>query len=431
MRASTPAAPRRRYYGWTIVGTLAVTETVSWGIVYYAFAVFLVPMEAELGWSRATLTGAYSLALLIAGLAAIPVGRWLDRHGPRALMTAGSVAAVLLLLAWSAVASIWAFYLIWAALGLTMATILYEPAFAAVATWFERERGRALLLLTFVAGFASTIFLPLASRLVGALGWRAALLALAGILAALTIPAHALVLRRRPEDLGLLPDGRERREEGTLPHRPIPGVPLRGALADAAFWWLSGSIILGTVTVVAIGVHLVPLLRERGYGADIAAAATGALGALSVTGRVIITALIRRLPQALVTAALLALQAVAVLVLLTWASPVGLALFVVLFGLGFGSLTLARAGLIAEWYGRAHYGAIGGALALCTTGARALAPVGAGALYVWVGGYGQVLVGVAVIAALAALAMIGAQFTATPLGQRVDAARQEASRAEA
>ena len=172
--------PRRFYYGWAIVGTLAVTETISWGIVYYAFSVFLVPMGDDLGWSRATLTGAYSLALLIAGLAAIPVGRWIDRHGPRALMTAGSVAAALLLVAWSAVDSIPAYYATWAALGLTMAAILYEPAFAAVATWFERGRGRALLLLTFVAGFASTIFLPLASRLVGALGWRAALVALAG-----------------------------------------------------------------------------------------------------------------------------------------------------------------------------------------------------------------------------------------------------------
>lgn len=299
-----------------------------------------------------------------------------------------------------------------------MAAILYEPAFTAVATWFDRERGKALLPLTFVAGFASTIVLPLASRLVGALGWRAALLALAGFLAVLTIPARALVLRRRPEDLGLLPDGRERREEIATATRPAIGVPLRGALADAAFWWLCGSIILGTVTVVAVGVHLVPLLRGRGYGADTAAAATGALGALSVTGRVLITALIRRLPQALVTAVLLALQAVAVLVLLLWDSPVGVVLFVILFGLGFGSLTLARAGLVAEWFGRAHCGAIGGAIALCTTGARALAPVGAGALYVWVGGYGPVLTGVACIAALSALAMIGAQLTARTLAQR-------------
>ena len=79
----TTAARRGLYYGWVVVGTLATTETISWGILYYAFAAFLVPMQQELGWSTATLTGAYSLALLVSGLAAIPVGRWVDRHGPR------------------------------------------------------------------------------------------------------------------------------------------------------------------------------------------------------------------------------------------------------------------------------------------------------------------------------------------------------------
>jgi MFS family permease len=79
------------YYGWVIVAALGLTETVSWGVLYYAFSVFLVPMQRELGWSTGTLTGAYSLALLLSGLAAPLVGRWLDRHGPRMLMTAGSV----------------------------------------------------------------------------------------------------------------------------------------------------------------------------------------------------------------------------------------------------------------------------------------------------------------------------------------------------
>lgn len=419
MRGLAVPAPRRVFYGWWLVGTLAVTETVSWGVLYYAFAVFLVPMGAELGWSRAVLTGAYSLALLLSGLAAPFVGRWIDRHGPRALMTAGSVAGVGLVLAWAAVDSLALYYLVWAGLGLAMAATLYEPAFAVVATWFERERGRALLLLTFVAGFASTIFLPLASRLVGALGWRGALVALAGILALLTIPPHALVLRRRPEDLGLRPDGRAEPALGSeASATPAPGLTLRAALGDAAFWWLTGAVVLGTLTAVAIGVHLVPLLQERGYGADAAAAATGALGALSVTGRVVITALIRRLPQALVTAALLALQALALLVLLAWRHPLGVGFFVGAFGIGFGALTLARAGLVAEWYGRAHYGSIGGVLALSTTGARALAPVGVGALYELTGGYRPVLGGLVGVALLAALAMVGAHLTARPLSPR-------------
>ena len=82
----------RVYYGWIVLGAVSVTELVSWGILYYTFAVFVTPMAAELAWSPTALSGAFSVTLLCSGLAAIPVGRWLDRHGPRALMTTGSLA---------------------------------------------------------------------------------------------------------------------------------------------------------------------------------------------------------------------------------------------------------------------------------------------------------------------------------------------------
>jgi MFS family permease len=130
------------YYGWVMLIAVSITEVVSWGILYYAFAVFVAPMQAELGWSRVAVTGAYSLALLCSGLAAVPVGRWLDRHGPRALMTAGSALGGLLLVAWSQVSSLWVFYLIMAGIGVATAAVLYEPAFAIVATWFRHRRAR-------------------------------------------------------------------------------------------------------------------------------------------------------------------------------------------------------------------------------------------------------------------------------------------------
>src|SRR5688572_19298616 len=135
---------RRPYYGWVLVAALGVTETVSWGILYYAFTVFLQPMEAELGWSRAALTGAFSLAVLVSGLAAVPVGHVLDRHGARALMTVGSCAGTLLVLAWALVEHLVVFYSIWVGIGLAMAAVLYDPAFAVVTVWFRRLRGRAL-----------------------------------------------------------------------------------------------------------------------------------------------------------------------------------------------------------------------------------------------------------------------------------------------
>src|SRR5438270_4392935 len=164
-------------------------------------------MQAELGWSRGDMTGAFSVALLLAGLAAIPVGRWLDRHGPRLLMTLGSIAGSGLVLAWSQVNSIPALYLIWAAIGLTMSATLYDPAFATANKWFAHQRVRALTVITLMAGFASTIFIPLAGVLVQSQGWRQSLVTLAIVLGVGTIAPHGLLLRRRPEDLGLQVDG--------------------------------------------------------------------------------------------------------------------------------------------------------------------------------------------------------------------------------
>ena len=194
---------RRPYHGWVITGTLAVTETIAWGVLYYAFAVFQVPMARELGWSPAVIAGAFSAALLVSGLAAPWVGRWVDRQGGRWLMAGGGLLGALLLVAWAGVRTVPVYYLIWVGMGLAMAATLYEPAFAVVTPWFSRQRARALLVITLAAGFASTIFLPLTTSLINRLGWRSALLALAAIVAVGTVPAHLLVLRRPP---AVIPD---------------------------------------------------------------------------------------------------------------------------------------------------------------------------------------------------------------------------------
>ena len=151
---------RARYYGWKIVGTLSLTETVSWGVLFYAFSIFLTPMRNELGLvffdiDRRLFAGAARVGAVGAA------GRRLARPaGPRAIMTIGSILGMLMVLAWSQADSTFAFYAIWFGIGLAMATTLYEPAFTTLAAWFDRDRPRAMLIVTVAAGFASTIFLP-------------------------------------------------------------------------------------------------------------------------------------------------------------------------------------------------------------------------------------------------------------------------------
>ena len=144
-------APAWRTRAWGIVGALSVTETVSWGILYYAFAVFLLPMQQELGYSAAQLTGAFSLALLVSAVAGIAVGRHLDRHSPRDGddgRLGGRRAARARLVAGGRAAR--PSTLLWIGIGVVMAAVLYEPAFTVLAKWFPEpaERRRAMTAMT-------------------------------------------------------------------------------------------------------------------------------------------------------------------------------------------------------------------------------------------------------------------------------------------
>jgi MFS family permease len=401
------------YYGWRITATLAVTETISWGILYYAFSVFLVPMHDDLGWSVTAMTGAYSLALLVSGLLAPLVGRWLDRRGPRAIMTAGSSVGAISLLAWSRVDSIAGFYVLWAGIGIAMAATLYEPAFATLTHWFSRGRSRALLIVTIAAGFASTIFLPFSSLLVGHLGWRDALLVLAVILGATAIPLHGLVLRRRPEDLGLAIDGGSTSDPVPLPETPsaaawlpAPHIPVRRLLRDTSFQWLTFAFCVQSFATSAVAVIMIPYLTDRGDDPGFAAAATGLIGAAQVLSRILSTVFGDRISAVVLTAFVFALQAIAVGVLLAWQTTIGILLAVLLLGAGRGAVTLVRATLIAEFYGRSNYGVISGTQALFLTGASGSAPICTGVVYGILGDYAPVLWGMAVLSVISTVAML-------------------------
>lgn len=380
---------QRVFHGWLMLATLCLTEPISWGVLYDALTVFLKPMERELGWSSSQLTGAFSLSLLIGGLVGIPIGRWLDRRGARGVMTAGSIAATLLVLAWSRVHSLSGFYAIWVGIGLASAMVFYEPAFVTVANWFRRHRPRALAALTFTAGCSTLIFVPVSSWLVSVHGWRTALLILAALLGGVTIPLHALMLRRRPDDVGLTVDGDSRVLTGERPTRAteMTGIAFAAAMRHRGFWWLGASYFLALVSNVAIGVHLIPLLTERGYGAGFAAAAAGAIGLAGLPGRLLFLPLGEKIDLRAIVATIFGIQSIGLVVLLTAHARSAIWLFVLLFGLGIGAISATRAALVADIYGPRDYGAINGAMAFLTTIARALAPIGGSVIHDALGGY--------------------------------------------
>ena len=425
-RAGThpPLADRRWFYGWTLVWIVSFTELVSWGVLYYAFSVLLVPMGDDLGWSRVQMTAAFSVGGLVAGLAGIPVGRWVDRHGARLLMTVGAVSATLMVLAWSQVQSLPVYFLIWIGIGLTMSAVLYEPTFVIVATWFRRDRNKALAVLTFTGGLASVVFLPLTTWLVGWTGWREALVILAAILAITTIAPHWLFIRRQPADLGLMPDGTPRVEmihdvpAGSRPE-PVsppagPAVTLRDAMHTIQFWWISSSFAVIWGCAVAVQIHLIPYLLDIGFSAAFAATAAGAIGLFKLPGRIIFAPLADRWGHRKLSIVVFLAHAAGIAVLAMSHSLTGIWLFVVLFSAGNGSLTLMRASLVADVFGLRAYGAISGTMAFVSQAAMAAGPLIVSVLVAAWGGYTPVFWTLAAVVGLSAIGIAQVrQVTAT------------------
>jgi len=358
------------------VAGLSITETVSWGILYYGFPVMLRPMEADLGFSRVEITAALSLGLATSALAELPVGRWIDRHGARGIMTLGTCLATALLLVWSRVESLGALYAVWALMGLALAATLYEPAFAAIVGWFPTHgRDRALLVVTLVAALASTIFMPFEAWLVDRLGWRGALATLALLLVVPTLPIHALVLRRPP---------RPARPDATAAAAiaSVPGLTLGAATRTGVFWVLALAFLASNFTTNTVTVHLIPYLSERGYSPTLAAAMIGWMGAMQLPARLVFAPIVRHFGHRVLTVAIFFFQALSLAQLALVSRLSTLAPMVVMLGAANGMATLARATTIAEVFGPRHYGAISGAVALGANDARAVAPFAASLLHV-------------------------------------------------
>ena len=407
---------------WRRVGVLAFTETISWGILYYAFSVLLVPMQESLGAGRAELSTAFSLAIVARALSAPAAGGWVDRHGVRSLMTTGSLAGVLLVLAWSAVTSVTQLTVVFIGIGLVTSAVLYEPAFAAVARWMrDTDRSTAILWITIAAGFASTIFLPLTAVLSEALGWREALRWLALLLLIGTALPHALLLSEPPAERSE-PDGaaddaadavgdaahdggaslaaRQRAAEAAV----RDSVPTADALRDRAFWWMTLALLCGRAPMAAIAAHLPALLIDRGEAVTLAAAVTGAIGALSVTGRIVITVASRWMGMVRLLGIVYLLQASGLVLMALVPTRTSALVFVVLFGIGFGATTVAKPVMIVDRFGPRWYGAIAGYTAAFVTLAEAASPIAMGVGRDVTGDYANIMLGLAALMLLGAFA---------------------------
>jgi MFS family permease len=382
-----PGPPRRALVA------LCVTEVTSWGVLYYAFPVMLSSLTRDTGWSTATAMAAFSTGAVASALAGVLVGRLIDAHGPRPVMTAGSVLGVLGVLAIAAAPSLPVFFAAWVLAGLAQSAVLYQPAFTALTGWYGPDRVRALTTVTLAAGFASTVFAPLTAVLLDHLTWRGTYLALAAILAVVTIPLHALCLTPPWPARG--GSGSHQRDEHA-----------RSVVRSWTFSTLTAAMTFAAFGCYAATVNLVPLLTSDGMGTHLAAVALGLCGAGQVLGRLGYPWLVSRFGPRPRTAVILVSGAATIVVLGVLPGPdlalVGVA---VVAGSARGLFTLLQATTVADRWGTRSFGRVNGVFTAPITIAIALAPGGGALLTRLTGGYPAsyaLLAGITLTAALAA-----------------------------
>ena len=351
-----------------ILAILAITQVLSWGALYYAFTILAPHIQRDMGWRAEAVYGAFSLSLLVAGLCATPVGILLDRCGGRFVMAAGSLVCSVGFFGLGAVHSLPMLFVATAVLGIGMALVLYEAAFATINREFDTASRSGISTLTLFGGLASTVFWPVTLHLESLLGWRSTYLAYGLVQLVICLPLHLLL-------------------PGSLQARPARAAPsaaaeqavdftLRQALGDATFWKLAFAFSANSFTFSAMSVHLIPLLGRLGHPAATAVALGALIGPMQVLGRIGELSVARRVSPQTVGLFAFAVLPAALLALACFGMRLpAVGLFCMLYGLGNGILTIVRGTVPQALYGRENYGAISGAMAGPSLAAKAAGPL--------------------------------------------------------
>lgn len=410
-----PRVKPDRYRGF--VSGLALGQILSWAILYYGFASLVLPMMSDLGWSKAMLMGAFTLALLSWSLASYAVGAAIDRGHERAVLAAGALLGALGCACWSVVRAPWMLYGAMLLVGVAMAMTLYEPAFNVLVKRHPQRYREGITWLTLVGGFASTLSFPAVAALVHAWGWRGALQVLAAVLLFCVMPLHAWLLRAPAQGLAPeLPLTQVPRQSPRARGHPTDtagdvaaDATLQSALRTPAFWLLALAFTVLAFTGPGLWAHLMPALQARGLSEAQALTVLVCIGPAQVLGRLAYAGAGRGLSLHRLGIMVSVAMPLALLLLALSRSLAGLLLYALVFGLANGLTTIVRGSLVPAYFGRAQIGRIGGVIATLALLAQAAAPLTVATLLPLLGGYTPVLLLLAVSGVIGALAFVRAR----------------------
>jgi MFS family permease len=373
--------PRRIYYGWIVLAVAMVAGSFSTGLGVWGVSIFLRPMTEALGWSRSSFFAALTVRSLVAGVLAPFIGPLLDTpNGPRRLMLLSAVLLGVSLMGVRFVNNIWEFYLLFGVVGgIAQVTGANSLTHSILPKWFVRKRGRVLGIAAMGPGLGPMIFPVSIQSLIEFTDWRTAWFVLGIVAIAILVPMSFLV-RTRPEDMGLSPDGDivppEERGEGR-PRQPrrLEGLTRSEGIRTPAFWLIVVSFMLVGIGIGGFHANLVPFFQDAGLSAGTAALSGTAFAICSVSTRPVWGILAERVPVRYILGPLLIMAAGSVLLVLNVGGKPSMLIAAGVHGVAIGAYISLQGLVVADYFGRSHLGAINGMIRPFMTGAGALSPL--------------------------------------------------------
>jgi MFS family permease len=402
------------FYGWIIIAVTFVTMAIGVN-ARTSFSLFFPPIIDEFGWERGVTAGAFSFGFLVSAAVSPLIGRTMDRFGPRMVMELGVALMAGGLLLAPLTTQPWHLYLtIGVLVGAGSVCLGYSGQSLFLTNWFNRRRGLAMGLAFAGVGIGSITLLPWVQHMIEQTGWRTACTAMGTLVLVVLVPIN-LLLRKRPQDIGLEPDGDPTPSPSVIPISNIvdpvwAGIDwtLSRALRTARFWWIALGYFCGLYIWYAVQVHQTKYLLDIGFSPNVAVWALGAVSLLGIPGQIALGHLSDRVGREWIWAASCLGFAIcfAALVALKYFPALPLVYLMVLTqgALGYG-LTSIMGAVVVEIFQGKHYGSIFGTIMLAALAGGAAGPWVTGALHDLSGTYTLAFVIGIGVSALSAVAI--------------------------
>ncbi len=400
------------FYGWIVLGCLCCAGFSRQGPAVATLSIFVEPLTREFGWSRAALSGAVSLGGVLAALSSPLIGPMLDRHGARLALCLAVLVTGITMMLLSLTQSLLVFYLLFCTARMNWAGPFDLGIYSGVSNWFVARRAFATSVAT-VAQMVGLVAMPLIAQLaMREHGWRGGWLAIGTVTLLVGFLPVWLVMVRRPEDMGLRPDGRAGSISGSSATRadvPEPSFSRRQAMGTSAFWLLLLYTVLVYPVQAGVSLHQAAHLVERGIDPSVAATIVAWFSLMSALAAIACGLLPRWLPIRYPLALIGAFLAAGALAMIGISATTEGYIAAGLFGFGVGGILTLLPIAWADYFGRANFAAIRGVALSAQVLAQATGPLLSGALRDWTGGYTRSLQCFALLSALSVIVALAAR----------------------